>query len=94
MSFATTQDEKEEALAEANLVKSLNHPNIVEIGSPFRTKQNSFGYALPVGWFGSLEDIIDNVVLFGLTLDQELIRFYLQESLKGLKYLHDQRICH
>ena len=80
---------------EANILENLNSPHIVHCigrevsnGANGERKLNLFMEYMAGG---SLADVAEK---FGGALDENVIRLYIREILKGLNYLHENGIVH
>lgn len=76
-------------MGEVELLKRLNHPNIVEF-KDIRRKNNKYYIALEFIENGSLKDVLNKFGLF----PESLALVYVIQLLQGLAYLHDANIIH
>ncbi|WWC88803.1 uncharacterized protein L201_003716 [Kwoniella dendrophila CBS 6074] len=76
-------------MSEIDLLKNLNHPNIVKYKGFARDKENLF-IVLEYCENGSLQTILKKFGKF----PESLIAVYISQVLKGLIYLHEQGVIH
>lgn len=74
---------------EAEILKRLNHPNIVKIYS-FMETPNTLYFVLEYVEHGSLAGLLKKYGVF----PEHLIASYTEQMLHGLKYLHEEGIIH
>jgi serine/threonine protein kinase len=74
---------------EAEILKRLNHPNIVKIYS-FMETPNTLYFVLEYVEHGSLAGLLKKYGVF----PEHLIASYTEQMLRGLKYLHEEGIIH
>lgn len=75
--------------AEIDLMKKLNHPNIVKYVDTIRT-QDYLHIVLEYMENGSLQHVLKK---FG-SFSESLTAIYITQVLRGLKYLHEQGVLH
>lgn len=76
---------------EAELLKSLKHPFIIQIhGEPLRFEDGSIGMLLDMMVGGDLQRRIHR----SRYLREENAKFFFYQMCLGVKYLHDQRVTH
>ncbi|OCF62357.1 STE/STE11/CDC15 protein kinase [Kwoniella mangroviensis CBS 10435] len=76
-------------MSEIDLLKNLNHPNIVKYKGFARDKENLF-IVLEYCENGSLQSILKKFGKF----PESLIAVYISQVLEGLIYLHEQGVIH
>ncbi|WRT67650.1 uncharacterized protein IL334_004622 [Kwoniella shivajii] len=76
-------------MSEIDLLKNLNHPNIVKYKGFARDKENLF-IVLEYCENGSLQSILKKFGKF----PESLIAVYIHQVLEGLIYLHEQGVIH
>lgn len=76
-------------MSEIDLLKNLNHPNIVKYKGFARDKDNLF-IVLEYCENGSLQTILKKFGKF----PESLVAVYISQVLEGLIYLHDQGVVH
>ncbi|BEI80759.1 hypothetical protein CcaverHIS002_0112880 [Cutaneotrichosporon cavernicola] len=76
-------------MSEIDLLKNLNHPNIVKYKGFARDKENLF-IVLEYCENGSLQNILKRYGKF----PESLVAVYMRQVLEGLLYLHDQGVIH
>ncbi|ORY31435.1 hypothetical protein BCR39DRAFT_571401 [Naematelia encephala] len=76
-------------MSEIDLLKNLNHPNIVKYKGFARDKENLF-IVLEYCENGSLQSILKKFGKF----PESLVAVYISQVLEGLIYLHDQGVIH
>ncbi|WWC70634.1 uncharacterized protein I206_104585 [Kwoniella pini CBS 10737] len=76
-------------MSEIDLLKNLNHPNIVKYKGFARDKENLF-IVLEYCENGSLQSILKKFGKF----PESLISVYISQVLEGLIYLHEQGVIH
>jgi serine/threonine protein kinase len=76
-------------MKEAEILKRLNHPNIVKIYS-FLETPNTLYFVLEYVEHGSLAGLLKKFGVF----PEHLIASYTEQILRGLKYLHEESIIH
>uniref|UniRef100_A0A0G4FL94 non-specific serine/threonine protein kinase n=1 Tax=Chromera velia CCMP2878 TaxID=1169474 RepID=A0A0G4FL94_9ALVE len=84
-----TEDQLNNIMVEINLLKSLNHPNIVKYLESIRTEEH-LNIILEYVEAGSVRAVLDK---FGAFLEP-LAAHYTFQVLEGLCYLHDQGVVH
>ena len=78
---------------EANLLKSLSHPNIVKFYGLYETSNYIFlSMELIAG--GSLKDLIESRKKFNQKLSEEELRKIASGIINAIRYLHDNGIVH
>ncbi|KAG8969493.1 hypothetical protein FRC03_002354, partial [Tulasnella sp. 419] len=78
-----------EIMSEIDLLKNLNHPNIVKYKGYVKTRENLF-IVLEFCENGSLHNICKKFGKF----PENLVGVYISQTLEGLVYLHDQGVIH
>lgn len=76
-------------MSEIDLLKNLNHPNIVKYKGFMRDKENLF-IVLEYCENGSLQNILKRYGKF----PESLVAVYMRQVLEGLVYLHEQGVIH
>lgn len=76
-------------MSEIDLLKNLNHPNIVKYKGFARDKENLF-IVLEYCENGSLQSILKKFGKF----PESLVAVYISQVLEGLIYLHEQGVIH
>lgn len=79
---------------EIEIMKKLNHPNIIHFYEYFMTTNN---YYIIMDYCngGSLSDLLKEYKLkFGKPFPQEIIQYFMHHIVNGLKYIHSQGIIH
>jgi len=77
---------------EIKILSKLNHMNIIKYyGTEYDSQQTTLRIFLELATEGSLKD---NLHEFGGSFPEPLIRCYANDILKGLYYLHQQKIIH
>ncbi len=75
---------------EVNVLKNLDHPNIVKYHCLQRNGDNEIDLVLEMVSGGSIRQILDRFGQF----DETLVRIYTIQIMEGLKYLHRKDIVH
>jgi serine/threonine protein kinase len=79
---------------EINILKNINHPNIIKLYDDF--KENDFIYlALEYCNGGSLsQNLYQYKIKYGVPFPEKVVRLFMKKILLGIKYLHKNRIIH
>ncbi|GAX73992.1 hypothetical protein CEUSTIGMA_g1442.t1 [Chlamydomonas eustigma] len=85
----TSQDNLQSVMGEIELLKTLNHKNIVKYQGSFKTRTHLY-IILEFMENGSLSSIIKQCGV----LNEELAAVYIAQVLQGLSYLHEQGVVH
>jgi serine/threonine protein kinase len=85
----TSQDNLQSVMGEIELLKTLNHKNIVKYHGSFKTRTH-LHIILEFMENGSLSSIIKQCGV----LNEELAAVYIAQVLQGLAYLHEQGVVH
>ena len=87
--------EKESSLNEIRILASLSHPNIIGYKEAFFDQStNTLNIVMEFADEGDLEKKIKNNLKKRLNFDENTIWNWIIQLLKGIKYLHDNRIMH
>jgi len=87
--------EKESSLNEIRILASLSHPNIIGYKEAFfDEKTNTLNIVMEFAEEGDLEKKIKNNLKKRLNFEEETIWKWIIQLLKGIKYLHENRIMH
>lgn len=87
--------EKESSLNEIRILASLSHPNIIGYKEAFfDEKTNTLNVVMEFAEEGDLEKKIKNNLKKRLNFEEETIWKWIIQLLKGIKYLHENRIMH
>lgn len=84
-----SQDNLQGVMGEIDLLKTLNHRNIVKYLGSFKTRTHLY-IILEFMENGSLSGIIKSCGV----LNEELVAVYVTQVLQGLRYLHQQGVVH
>lgn len=84
-------EELNEIMIEIDLLKNLNHINIVKYHG-FIQKASNLYIILEFASHGSLKNLISKKP--SKCLEEEETRMYLKQTLEGLNYLHEQGVIH
>lgn len=84
-----SQDNLQSVMGEIDLLKTLNHRNIVKYLGSFKTRTHLY-IILEFMENGSLSGIIKSCGV----LNEELVAVYVTQVLQGLRYLHQQGVVH
>ena len=87
--------EKENALNEVRILASVNHPNVIGYKEAFfEDSTNSLCLVMENADGGDLLMLINNHKKAGSNFTEKQIWHYFIQIIRGLKALHDLRICH
>ena len=87
--------EKESALNEIRILASLSHPNIIGYKEAFFDEHsNTLNIVMEFAEEGDLEKKIKYNLKKRLNFDESTIWGWIIQLLKGIKYLHDNKIMH
>ena len=87
--------EKEAALNEIRILASLSHPNIIGYKEAFFDEySNTLNIVMEYAEEGDLEQKIKYNLRKRLNFDESTIWGWIIQLLKGIKYLHDNKIMH
>ena len=87
--------EKESSLNEIRILASLSHPNIIGYKEAFFDEStNTLNIVMEFADEGDLEKKIKNNLKKRLNFEEDTIWRWIIQLLKGIKYLHDNRIMH
>ena len=87
--------EKESSLNEIRILASLTHPNIIGYKEAFFDElTNTLNIVMEFADDGDLEKKIKNNLKKRLNFDENTIWAWVIQLLRGIKYLHDNRIMH
>ena len=87
--------EKESSLNEIRILASLSHPNIIGYKEAFfDEKTNTLNVVMEFAEEGDLEKKIKDNLKKRLNFEEETIWKWIIQLLKGIKYLHENRIMH
>ena len=87
--------EKESSLNEIRILASLSHPNIIGYKEAFFDQStNTLNIVMEFADDGDLEKKIKNNLKKRLNFEENTIWNWIIQLLKGIKYLHDNRIMH
>ena len=87
--------EKESSLNEIRILASLSHPNIIGYKEAFFDQStNTLNIVMEFADEGDLEKKIKNNLKKRLNFEEDTIWNWTIQLLKGIKYLHDNRIMH
>ena len=87
--------EKESSLNEIRILASLSHPNIIGYKEAFFDEStNTLNIVMEFADDGDLEKKIKNNLKKRLNFDESTIWDWVIQLLRGIKYLHDNRIMH
>ena len=87
--------EKESALNEIRILASLSHPNIIGYKEAFFDEySNTLNIVMEYAEEGDLEQKIKYNLRKRLNFDESTIWGWIIQLLKGIKYLHDNKIMH
>ena len=87
--------EKESSLNEIRILASLSHPNIIGYKEAFFDEStNTLNIVMEFADEGDLEKKIKNNLKKRLNFEESTIWKWVIQLLKGIKYLHDNRIMH
>ena len=90
-----SKKEKLSALNEIRILASLSHPNIIGYKEAFfDEKSNTLNIVMEYAEEGDLEQKIKYNLKKRLNLDESTIWGWIIQLLKGIKYLHDNKIMH
>ena len=88
----STQNAKE-FLNETNILKKINHPNIIKYYDGF-TNKHTFYLILEYAEFGDLRKVIDEHKRNNIMFKQDEILFYVHQIAKSISYIHSKNILH
>ena len=87
--------EKESSLNEIRILASLSHPNIIGYKEAFFDEHsNTLNIVMEYAEEGDLEQKIKYNLKKRLNFDESTIWGWIIQILKGIKYLHDNKIMH
>ena len=87
--------EKESALNEIRILASLSHPNIIGYKEAFFDEHsNTLNIVMEYADEGDLEEKIKYNLKRRLNFEESTIWIWIIQLLKGIKYLHDNKIMH
>ena len=87
--------EKESSLNEIRILASLSHPNIIGYKEAFFDEStNTLNIVMEFAEEGDLEKKIKNNLKKRLNFEEDTIWRWIIQLLKGINYLHDNRIMH
>jgi NIMA (never in mitosis gene a)-related kinase len=90
-----TEREKQNALNEVRILASINHPNIIGYKEAFfEESTSSLCIVMEFADGGDLLQMISNHKKAGTFFSEKDIWQYFVQITRGLKALHDLKICH
>lgn len=89
-----TQQEKSETIKEAQILKNLNHPNIVKFVEVYVTKQNKLKIVMEYAECGDLSKAISERKKTKKFFDESQILDWFTQICLAMKHVHDRKILH
>lgn len=87
--------EKENALNEVRILASISHPNIIGYKEAFfEDKTNCLCIVMEFADGGDILQLIDQKKKSGSHFSEKMVWHYFIQMVRGLKALHDLKICH
>jgi NIMA (never in mitosis gene a)-related kinase 1/4/5 len=87
--------EKESALNEVRILASINHPNVIGYKEAFfEDKTNSLCIVMEHADGGDVLQLIKEKKRSNTKLSEKMVWHYFIQIVRGLKSLHDLKICH
>lgn len=87
--------EKENALNEVRILASINHPNVIGYKEAFfEDATNTLCVVMEYADGGDLLGLINGKKKSGEVFGEKMIWHYFIQIVRGLKALHDLKICH
>lgn len=86
--------EKEETIKEAQILKSLNHPNIVNFREVYITKNNKLKIVMEYAECGDLAKAISLRKAKNSHFDEKQILDWFTQICLAIKHVHDRKILH
>lgn len=87
--------ERENALNEVRILASLSHPNIIRFEETFFDEDSkTLNIVMEFADAGDIESKLKTQIKMRQGFPEQIVWNYLIQTLKGLKYLHDNKIMH
>jgi NIMA (never in mitosis gene a)-related kinase 1/4/5 len=87
--------EKENALNEVRILASINHPNVIGYKEAFfEDATNTLCVVMEYADGGDLLNLINTKKRNKETIGEKMVWHYFIQIVRGLKALHDLKICH
>ncbi|EGR28014.1 protein kinase domain protein [Ichthyophthirius multifiliis] len=85
---------QEKTLEEYQIMKKLNHPNIIKCESAFIQKRKYLCIIIQYAEGGDMQQKINQMIKNNQKFDQNQIKIWIIQIIDALKYIHDNKIIH
>ena len=91
---ADQENARKYLLNEINVLKQLNHPNIIKLEEVKQTKDYYYIVTEYVNG-GNLSNFLEKYIKkFGKTFSEEIVQYLMKQIVSGIKHFHDKNIIH